>query len=588
MRKYIKKPRVFAPRPKQRGGKQQGNVPDFFQVMVQGPDGNQSLLSIWVPLSIMAASSARANHQSEAAAQAAQSAVVEYGNKLREAPLPCRPDFAGEVRNAASLASRSLVVAGGSRQAGAIVRQAVEAGGRLLMPYLESNQTIRLDRHQHEQRDDAAMDRRNVSCSPLGDVNANVNSGLASAQVGNASVDGDVVDKLTPHWDGDVAVEANTIKDEHSYVGQLLRICTPLPKTTDLQVKRERCCDVNMTDALPGETSAQAGNGPSAEGVVEDYFHPNLILHWDGSVAAETRTSKDEYSDVGQLLEIFAPLPKTESRVERERCRNVNMTDAPPRGNVSCRSHASGQGGGDSTDVRDKVSLCAAIPKQVLVSTGAAATRCSKESTCATAPSSVGDTRSHASGLRRGDDSTNALKVSLCAAIPQHVPLSTGATATRCSKESTCATAPSSVGDTRSHASGLRRGDDSTDAMKVNFCAAIHNHVQDSTEAAATHCSKESTCATAPSTVGDTSQLNFSLHGDRSVANSLSSAYNGSPSREGNYAVHTCVANDRGSYGGRLPFIRGIKMKAVPPAKMTKKLSLILGSCARRRRKKTT
>ncbi|EJK75787.1 hypothetical protein THAOC_02482 [Thalassiosira oceanica] len=162
MRKYIKKPRESAPRPK-RGGKQQARAPDFFLVRIQAPDGNQSLLSIWVPLSIMAASSARANHQLEMAAQAAQSAVVAHGNKLRGAPSLGRPDVASEVRNAASLASRALVEAGGSRQAGAAVRQAVEAGGRLLMPSLESNQTIHLDHHQPEQRDDAAMDKRNAS-----------------------------------------------------------------------------------------------------------------------------------------------------------------------------------------------------------------------------------------------------------------------------------------------------------------------------------------------------------------------------------------------------------------------------------------
>ncbi|EJK75786.1 hypothetical protein THAOC_02481 [Thalassiosira oceanica] len=482
----------------------------------------------------MAASSARANHQLETAAQAAQSAVVAHGNKLRGASSLGRPDVASEVRNAASLASRALVEAGGSRQAGAAVRQAVEAGGRLLMPSLESNQTIHLDHHQPEQRDDAAMDQRNAS-SGLGDAMSVVltacrdmvhvsphNRAYNTATFDNARASADdkfpidegqaggqarrrtsglIASVESSDQSNDIAnSNGNSNMSNSKSKSKLSRrssggilSCSNRGDGASGMSSRSQACPPNRSrspwftsELNSGLAPAQVGNGPSVdEGVVEEFFQTNLIPNWDDSVAVETRITKDEYSDVGQLLGIFTPLPKTESQDERELCRDVNMTDVLPRGDVSWRSHGS--------------------------------------------------------GLRRGDDSTAAMKVGLCAAIPGQVSVSVGTAAARCSRESNCTTVATSS--------------------------------------------------------GDTSNLNLSMYGDRSGASSLSSAFNEVPTSEGNFPDHACFANDRGSYEGALPFIEGIKMEAVPgpartsdrrPARITKKLSLILGSGAKRRKKKKT
>ena len=422
MKRYKKnKPQDSAPKPK-RGDKQRASTaPDFFLVRVQAPDGNQSLLSIWTPLSIMAASSARANHQLETAAQAAQSAVVAHGNKLREATSPVRrPDVASEVRNAASLASRALVEAGGSRQVGAAVRQAVEAGGRLLMPSLESNQTIHLDDHQPEQRDDAAMDQRTASCSledaisvaltayknmvqasprdrahntatfdnaraliddKLSIEEVHVAGGKPRRRTSGLNVNVERSDKLGVNADSNIIVNRSTSESKSSRRSEEIISSTNRGDgASGTSPTRVQACPPNRfsrprfaCDSNSGYASANVGNDPSVDVVVEDVvdeFNPNLILHWDDSLAVDTRITKDEYSDVGQLLGIFTPLPKTESQAERERRRDVNMTDVLPRGNVSRSTHRSGSRRGDESAAATKLGLFAAIPEQVSVSTG--------------------------------------------------------------------------------------------------------------------------------------------------------------------------------------------------------------------------
>lgn len=133
-----------------------------FQVRVQGPDGKFAEIPIWVPLSIMAASAARTAGANESIAQAVSEAVISHGNVIAQKRSRAGPsvsvDVMGEITLASRRASHVFMMAGGSQQAAHSVEEAMQGGGRLLVPSLNSNQAIKLDRS--ESRHDVETNQR--------------------------------------------------------------------------------------------------------------------------------------------------------------------------------------------------------------------------------------------------------------------------------------------------------------------------------------------------------------------------------------------------------------------------------------------
>jgi len=136
---------------KSRGTSSTRPPPREFLVRVMGSDGkSEAAIPIWIPLSIMASSTAQNAGQSEVISQAVAKAVIDYGDLVTKDYYDMhRPiDIIDEIATVSQKASHALIMAGGSSHAAMTVEKSILGGGVLLVPSLNSKQAIRLSRSE--------------------------------------------------------------------------------------------------------------------------------------------------------------------------------------------------------------------------------------------------------------------------------------------------------------------------------------------------------------------------------------------------------------------------------------------------------
>lgn len=324
-------------------------VPEF-QVRVQGPDGkSEAVMPIWVPLSIMASSATRTANQPEPVSQTVADAVIGHGNSLAQKRLRAisgtssfRVDVLGQISIASQKASQALVNAGGSRHAANAVEEAIKGGGKLLIPSLNSRETIRLNQSGSESRNDAeTMERRRGSA-----LDDNQERGVHEVATCDGTYDGGASAMLSKagskvtwadwetNWQGDNVLSGKEIvlgsghgkpkpqsklkrnklqqwkKSESNSRPSAPPQHTESSSTSGVFEYEGRCC-VELSAGLADLDAGLAQLGQSTSSEFETFQPINLLPLWEAeSVAAATYGTIRQAATMAPLMNLFLPVPK--------------------------------------------------------------------------------------------------------------------------------------------------------------------------------------------------------------------------------------------------------------------------------------
>eukprot|EP00578_Thalassiosira_sp_NH16_P031048 CAMPEP_0181077304 /NCGR_PEP_ID=MMETSP1071-20121207/881_1 /TAXON_ID=35127 /ORGANISM="Thalassiosira sp., Strain NH16" /LENGTH=691 /DNA_ID=CAMNT_0023158543 /DNA_START=343 /DNA_END=2418 /DNA_ORIENTATION=+ len=354
--------------------------PPGILVRVMGSDGkSEAAIPIWIPLSIMASSSAKNAGQSEEISQVVANAVIDYGNTITQdyynsgGPI----DIMAEITTLSRKASLALIMAGGSTYAANAVAKAIKGGGVLLASSLNSKQVIRLA--GSESRND--MDKTNMRNQS--DPPRTQNGGERGVHhVGTA--DDDISDKTSlaggskkqVSWLETARVKTYTTSDTggNPLSGKEIHFDSSRKKLRQGEKfsGRPQACQPSLSTSTDSSSEYTNSVGCAMVDVTEELhgqtFRPlNLLPQWEAQTVSDSvsrHTGRSERSMFDPLMNLFLPIPeeqvepnKNKSRIVGDAVTSVIATDednmSQPVAGDGCLAmnvHWPGSEGGGSAD----------------------------------------------------------------------------------------------------------------------------------------------------------------------------------------------------------------------------------------------